>query len=447
MNRFAGQRVIVVGLAATGFATARVLLDEGAEVVVTETASTPAIEERAERLRTGGAAVETGGHDLEKLHADLAVVSPGIPPTAPVIRALDDAAVPLISEVELAYRLADCEFLAVTGTNGKTTTTSLLASMLERAGLDSLAAGNIGLPLVEAVGRVPHGGAIAAEVSSFQLTYIDRFRARVAVILNIAEDHMDWHGGMEPYAAAKARIFENQTPDDTTIVNRDDETVMELAMSTDARLITFSTSQRTADATFRDGSLFWQDEHIADVSDIRLRGRAGWEDALAAVAAALSYGVDLAAARGALLAFEPLSHRIEEVAVVAGVTFIDDSKSTNPHATLTAVAGLNDVVLIAGGRSKGMDLGPLAATVPPVIAVVTLGEAAGEVMEVFGDLVPTRAAATMDEAVKLASDMSVPGGSVLLSPACASLDMYGSYAERGDAFARAVRDLGSQGEE
>ena len=446
MSNFQGRKVIVAGLASTGFSTARALLEEGATVVVTEAKSTAEIEERAAWLRAHGGEVETGGHTVEVLDADLAVVSPGIPPTSEVIERLDAAGIPIISEVELAYRFGSCDLLAVTGTNGKTTTTSLLAAMLERAGVASMAAGNIGVPLIDAVRRVPPDGAIAVEVSSFQLAYIDRFRARVAVLLNVAEDHTDWHGGIEPYAQAKARIFENQLADDHAVLNADDERVMAIGAGARARKVTFSTS-RAAEASLDDGYLSWNGTRIVALSDLFLRGRAGWEDCLAAMAAAFSYGLDTESVRGALADFHPLGHRMEIVGTKDAVTYIDDSKATNPHATLAAVAGLQDVVLIAGGRSKGIDLGALAQTVPPVIAVVAIGEAAAQVEQVFDELVSVRTAATMDEATALASEMSVPGGSVLLSPGCASLDMYSSYAERGEAFQSAARHLGVEGED
>lgn len=445
MTDFRGKRVVVAGLGASGFAAARGLLEKGADLIVTESSSTADIEERATWLRAHGAKVETGGHTLDGWDADLAVVSPGITPSSGIITALVSAGVPIVSEVELAYRLARCSFLAVTGTNGKTTTTALLAAMLAEGGIPSLAAGNIGLPLVDAIRQVPAEGAIAAEVSSFQLAYISTFRPRVAVILNIAEDHTDWHGTLDSYADAKARILENQTAGDVAIVNLDDELVMRISARARGTVITFSVTQY-ADARLADGALWWGAERVAGAGDIALSGRAGWEDALAALAAACSFGVDVAAARRALESFRPLHHRLERVAVFDGVTFIDDSKATNPHATLAAVSGLKDVVLIAGGRSKGIDMSALSGVVPPVTAVVAIGEAREEIARVLSGLVPVARASTMDEAVELAAGRAVFGGSVLLSPGCASLDMYTSYAERGEAFARAVRQLIGEGD-
>ena len=439
---FEGQKVLVVGLGASGWAASRALVELGAKVRVTESSESPQMIERAEWLRARGAEVELGPHDLGRSDADLAVVSPGIAPTADVIRALEQSATRIISEVELAYQLATCDFLAITGTNGKTTTTSLLALMLERSGVRSVAAGNIGLPLIDAIGQVGAGGAIALEVSSFQLAGIETFRPRVAVLLNVAEDHTDWHGSFDAYSAAKARIVENQAEEDAFVVNADDERAWAVATGARSVVVPLSTTRAPADGIgIQDGRVVWRGENLMDASDIRLPGRAGAEDTLAAAAAALAYGIDRSAVQAAIAGFTSLRHRLEAVEVIDGVTYIDDSKATNPHATLAAVAGLTDVVLVAGGRSKGIDLLSLRLTVPPVIAVVAIGEASGELERVFDGLVPVDRASSMDDAVRAARARSVPGGSVLLAPGCASLDMYESYAERGDDFVRSVRDL------
>ncbi len=440
--KFAGQRVLVAGLGVSGFAAARCLLTLEAKVKVTESGASPELAERADRLRSLGAEVELGGHDLSDLDADLAIVSPGIPLTSELFKVLSERGVPVWSEIELAYRLAECEFLAVTGTNGKTTTTSLLASILERGGVPSLAAGNIGLPLVEAIASVPQGGAIALEVSSFQLATIDTFAPRVAVLLNVAEDHMDSHGSMAGYIAAKARITENQGPSDVLVFNADDPICVEIAARSSARKLPFSAASLSVrGAGIKEGWIVVDERRVIEADALPLPGRAGIEDAMAAAAAGLVFGVELEAVRGALSDFRPLGHRLETVASVDGVSFIDDSKATNPHATLAAVKGLSDVVLIAGGRSKGIDLSPLASTVPPVIAVIAIGEARGEVVDVFSGLVDVQVADNMREAVSLAMSRSIRAGSVLLSPGCASLDMYESYVARGEDFARCVREL------
>jgi UDP-N-acetylmuramoylalanine--D-glutamate ligase len=445
---FAGSRVLVVGLGGSGFAAAKALLSRDAKVRVTEAADGPAIQVRAAALRELGAEVEVGGHDHSRLDADLAIVSPGIAPSAPVVQAVVSGGVEIWSEVELAFRMAKCEFLAVTGTNGKTTTTSLLAAMLRAGGIESVAAGNIGLPLVDAVASVPEGGAIAVEVSSFQLANTVRFHPKVAVLLNIAEDHTDWHGSLKAYAAAKARIVENQTATDSFVVNADDDLAMEVASHARSQVLRFSAISlppTPGSIGVSEGAVTWRGRTVFGLDIVPLPGRGGAEDAIAAAGAALEYGVNIDSVEQALRGFHPLPHRLQLIAEIGGVSYIDDSKATNPHATLAAVTGLDRVVLIAGGRSKNIDLTPLARAVPPVTAVVTLGEAAEEVEKVFEGLVPVQRAASMTEAVRLASAAASSGGSVLLSPGCASLDMYESYAARGEAFARAVQALSAGG--
>ncbi len=432
----------MVGLGETGAWTARSLLALGASVSVTEGSTSPRIEEVAEELRAKGARVETGGHDLEKLEGELAVVSPGIPPTAPVISAIRDAGIDIISEIELGSRLAQGDLIAVTGTNGKTTTTSLLDAMLSQGGLASAAAGNIGRPLMQVIAERPQPDVIALEVSSFQLDTIETFKPKLAVLLNIAEDHTDWHGSTEAYAAAKAKITKNQTSYDSLLYNADDDRIANIAAASNARTVPFS-ARRVPEDGFgvADGRVETPGGALIDVAELTLLGIAGIEDSVAAAAAALTYGVDRAAVVRALKGFRALSHRMEVVADANGVRYIDDSKATNPHATLTAVEGLSDVVLIAGGRSKGIDLTPLTSTVPPVVAVVALGEARDEIERVFEGLVPVEVVDSMTEAVRYASKFVTAGGSVLLSPGCASLDMYESYAHRGEDFARAVKRL------
>jgi UDP-N-acetylmuramoylalanine--D-glutamate ligase len=445
MTSFAGRRVLVVGLGASGFGAAKALVELDAKVRVTELADTPATRERAEVLRREGVEVEIGEHDLDRLDADLAILSPGIPPSAPIVGAIRGEHIDVWSEVELAYRLARCDFLAVTGTNGKTTTTAMLGAILAEAGIPSAAAGNIGWPLIDAVAEIPEGGAIAAEVSSFQLAAIESFRPRVAVVLNIAEDHTDWHGSVGEYAAAKARIVVNQTAEDSFLPNANDERAMAIASTTRAKVVPFSSSTPPpASIGVHAGFIIREGVKLLAVDDVPIPGEAGLEDAAAAVGAALEYGVDTRAIARAVKSFRPLAHRLEVVARADGITYIDDSKATNPHATLAAVRGLHDVVLIAGGRSKGVDLTALAAAVPPVTSVVALGEAREAVARVFEGITPVEVVDTMEQAVRAARSSAKPGGSVLLSPGCASLDMYESYSARGEDFARCVR-AGLQG--
>jgi UDP-N-acetylmuramoylalanine--D-glutamate ligase len=441
MNDFAGKRVLVVGLGISGFSAARVLSSLEAKVRVTESSSTEAILERAEALRHESIEVETGSHDHDRLDADIAVASPGIPLDAAVVQTLRKRGIELIGEFELGYRLRpDLSYLAVTGTNGKTTTTSLLSTMLDETGMRVLTAGNIGLPLAEAVVGAPGDAVVAVEVSSFQLATTDGFRPKVGVLLNVAEDHTDWHGSFENYVVAKGRIVENQQPGDVFVYNAEDAHAVKVAAGARSRTVPFSAVGSAAGgAGVAEGEMTWQGKPLIAASELPLVGRAGVEDTAAAAAAALSFGADREAVVRAIKSFRPLGHRLEVVAQTEGIVFIDDSKATNPHATVAAVADLTDVVLIAGGRAKGIDLAPMAQVVPPVTAVIAMGEAAEEVSEVFGELVTVERARDMQDAVSRALELVPPEGSVVLSPGCASLDMYESYAQRGEDFARAVR--------
>ena len=438
-----GRSVLVVGLGASGEAAAIALHEMGANVRVTDEGSSTAIEERADRLRSQGIVAETGGHSFDDLDAEVAVISPGISPSSAILIWLADLGVRTIGEVELAYSIISQPIIAITGTNGKTTTTALVAKILEESGREALAAGNIGTPLIEAPARLGTADAvIAAEMSSFQLASIETFRPKVAVILNIAEDHLDWHVTLEAYAASKARIFENQTEEDFLVYNADDRVVSGLVEDARSKKIPFSSTRGIPDGMGVDGDVVvWRGSPLFPVADVPMAGAAGLEDALAAAAATLAFGVEPDAVGHGLKSFVPLPHRLQVVARSGGITYIDDSKATNPHATLAAVRGLENVVLIAGGLSKGVDLTPLRQTVPPVIAVVVMGEAQDELERVFAQYVPVERATDMDDAVRRAQARTISRGSVLLAPACASLDMYESYAARGKAFARAVDDF------
>jgi len=442
----------VVGLGLTGEAVARRAADEGGEVtVVDDRPSSAGFAERAARLAPLGVAVvaEPDAAALARLvrGADLVVPSPGVPESHPVYDLARRSGVALVSEVELAAATArhlGRTLVAVTGTNGKTTVTTMVAQMLQDGGIRAVAAGNIGRPLVDAV----HDDVevVVAEVSSFQLRFTDTFRPRVAVLLNAAPDHLDWHPDFDSYVAAKARIFANQSGDDLLVYNADDAAVRRAAEAAPARKVAFTLRPRTAHGapvygvaggclTRADGSPF------LPVADLARSGPHDIANALAAAAAAFAAGAGEAAVASVLRSFAGLPHRVTPVGQSGGVTFVDDSKATNPHATLAALAGFDSVVLIAGGRNKGLDLGVLRSEAGRVRAVVAIGEAAGEVAACFEGVRPVQRAGSMAEAVQRAAGLAEPGDTVLLSPACASFDWYRSYGERGDDFAARVRAL------
>jgi UDP-N-acetylmuramoylalanine--D-glutamate ligase len=348
--------------------------------------------------------------------------------------------IPIWSELDVGARLCGVRYAAVSGTNGKSTTTKLLAVMMRAAGLDAVACGNIGHPFSQAA-REGHD-ALSVEASSFQLRFHHWLHPSVSVLLNVAPDHLDWHGSMEAYASAKARVFELQGVADTHVGNADDEAAAAISRSAPCDVVWF---RRTAPGSGEVGIV--GGEVVARLGrEVRL-GRPAHDaagfmaDCAAAAAAGLAFGLPEEAVGEAIRTMAPLPHRGEEVARVGGVGFLDDSKATNVHAALHALEGKRDVVLVAGGMAKGVDLSPLSGAVGSLAGVVAIGEAAGEVVTVFDGLVRVRTADSIEEAVREAYAMAVPSGTVLLAPACASWDMFHDYTERGDRFAAAARAL------
>jgi UDP-N-acetylmuramoylalanine--D-glutamate ligase len=443
-------RVVIIGFGVTGRAVARYARAHGDDVTVYDDSPSADLVAAANAL---GVAVETTPPpgDLAKCLAGVSLVvpSPGVPVSHPVFAEAAQAGVPVVSEIELASRLraaAGPQLVAITGTNGKTTVTTLVTAMLQASGISAVAAGNIGVPLVEAVTSAAE--VCVAEVSSFQLQFTETFRPAVSCWLNLSPDHLDWHPTIGHYAGAKSRIWRNQEPGDTAVINADDALVVASASSIPkgVRVIGFSVS-RDAPYTY-DGVMLRGPggEEIMAAQELPRALPHDVANALAAAAVASAAGATADGCRSALKGAPLLPHRVSLVGSGRGVDWYDDSKATTPASVLAAVAGLESVVLIAGGRNKGLDLGVLASGVPPVRAVVAIGEAAGEVTEAFRGLVPVQAAQTMEEAVSLAASLSSAGDSVLLSPGCASFDWYGSYAERGDHFVSLVKSLLSKGE-
>jgi UDP-N-acetylmuramoylalanine--D-glutamate ligase len=433
---FAGERAVVVGLGVAGRAAARVLLEEGAGVVVSEARAGV---EAPEELRVAGLEIRDGGHEPGHLDdATLVVVSPGVTPASPVVAWARERDLPVWGELELGMRLAEGPIVAVTGTNGKTTTTGMIASCLRAEGLDATACGNIGHPFPLAA-REGHD-ALVVECSSFQLEFQESFHPRVSVLLNLAPDHLDWHGSMAAYAASKARIFERQTDGDTHVGNRDEGLAADVSRSAPCETRWFTLGDP------REGETGWVGDELASAGDgLELLG--GIEpdtdalraDAAAAAGACLAFGVTTDAVRAGLAAYTPEPHRGETVARARGVRFVDNSKATNPHAALAAVGAARGVVLVAGGDAKGVDLSPLGALADRLAGVVAIGAAADELVRLFDGRVPTRKAGSIEEAVRTAFDLAPFEGVVLLAPACASWDMFRDYRERGERFAAAAR--------
>jgi UDP-N-acetylmuramoylalanine--D-glutamate ligase len=435
--------VAVVGFAVTGQAVARALRAAGTQVVAVEDAPTAEHEAAARSL---GVELVTSP-DGDRLAAvvgrcELVVVSPGVTPRHPVFSLVPPSR--LVSEIELAYRLSPIPIVAVTGTNGKTTVTILVTAMLVASGVRAEASGNIGAPLISTVTGGEADVAVA-EVSSFQLALSTSFRPRVAAWLNVAENHLDWHRTYHDYVAAKERIWANQRDGDVAVANCDDPVVIVAARRSAGRLVTFGT---TGDGYRLEGGSFLAPGGglLATSADLARDLPHDRLNALAALATAIEAGGAPDGCRAALRVTEPPAHRLTHVATVDGVEYYDDSKATTPAAVAAAIRGFESVVLILGGRNKGLDLSAVRRAVDDQAAlvvrgVVAIGEAGADVAAAFAPDYGVITASSMGEAVAAAAGLARPGDTVLLSPACASFDWYESYATRGDDFAAEVRRL------
>ncbi|HZD79869.1 MAG TPA: UDP-N-acetylmuramoyl-L-alanine--D-glutamate ligase [Actinomycetota bacterium] len=440
-GRFAHERVVVVGLGVAGRAAARVLAEEGARVRVSEARPDPG---GVDEIASLGVEVRVGGHHPEHLDGASAVVaSPGVSEHAPVLGWARERGVPIWSELDVGARLCEVPYVAITGTNGKSTTTKLVATMMQAAGLDAVACGNIGHPFSIAA-REGHE-ALAVEASSFQLRFHHWLHPRVSVLLNVAPDHIDWHGSIAGYAASKARIFALQGDGDVHVGNAEDPAAAQISRRASCEQIWFRLGEPgEGEVGYADGELRSRFHEAVDLGRPALDTAGFRADAAAAAAAGLAFGLDGEAVGTGLSRMEPLPHRGEAVAHVGGVVFLDDSKATNVHAALNALAGKGDVVLIAGGLSKGAELGPLVTAAPSLAGLVAIGEAASELVSLFEGLVAVRKAGSIEEAVRTAFELCPRPGTVLLAPACASWDMFRDYTERGERFARAALALGEE---
>ncbi|MDA8100554.1 MAG: UDP-N-acetylmuramoyl-L-alanine--D-glutamate ligase [Nitrospiraceae bacterium] len=441
---FRNKRVTVVGMARSGIAAARALHALGASVTITDKKPLDQLAGQIQQLGAQGIKVEAGGHP-ERLfiETDLIVLSPGVPKIPPILAAKRHG-VKVIGELELGWLLADAPFAGITGTNGKSTVTTLVGLMLQKAGKKTLVAGNIGNALTESLSGLRGQDWIVVELSSFQLEDIDTFRPRVATILNVTQDHLDRYPTMEDYAEAKARVFLNQGKDDVLVLNCDDPLVRALASRAASRIVPFSRLEELANgACVKLGDLVVAGKVICPISDIRIKGVHNLENALAAAAVATAAGADAASIASVLREFPGLEHRLEFVRTKDGVTYINDSKGTNVGAVVKSVEGFDaPVILIAGGLDKGSDFRPLFDLFKrKVKLLILIGKAADAMEKALGASTETVRAATLAEAVRIGHDRAGSGDVVLLSPACASFDMFRDFEDRGRQFKDAVRAL------
>ena len=441
-----GQHVVVVGAARSGIAAAQLLIDRGARVTLSER------RERfpeADSLSERGVSLELGGHRIDTFErADLIVISPGVPPEQPAIDVARSRGVPVIAEIELASRWLKGRVIAITGTKGKSTTTTLAGRILEQAGFDVTVGGNIGAPLSAQVERSKPETLHVVETSSFQLEGIVDFRPWISVLLNVSPDHLDRHPDVGAYVAAKARIFENQQADDWAVVNADDPIVLDLVTKARARQRPFARRTHLRYGTVIDSE--WianrhesHTDRLVPLSAIHLLGPHLVYDVMAAVTVGAIAGASSDAMTAAVEAFRGLEHAMELVAEQGDVRFVNDSKATNVDAALHSIESFDaGLVPIIGGRFKGGDLGLLREPLKRrAKAVVAIGEAQARVRNAVADVVPVHDAGSIDEAVRKAFELARPSGVVLLAPACSSFDMFRDYAERGQKFKEAVRRL------
>lgn len=445
------KKVLVVGLGKSGVASALFLNALGAHVTVSDSKTEDQLREEIPVLLDHGIAVETGGHgDRTFRNQDLIVVSPGVPvDAAPLVQARAQGET-VIGEVELAAQFLRGPIVAITGSNGKTTTTSLIGEIVAAGGFATAVGGNIGTPAVSLVEHATPKTVVVLEISSFQLETIRTFRPRVAVILNVTPDHLDRHRTFETYVSAKARIFENQTSDDFSVLNADDPTCVEMMQRTKAQVVWFSRRKQVSSGAFvENGRVLFRSSgaqhQIMQVSEIPLKGAHNLENVLAAVCAGMLMGCQPEQIREAVRAFKAVEHRLEYVATIRGVQYFNDSKATNVDATIKAIESFPaNIHLILGGKDKGSDYSVLNELIRNrVKRVYTIGAAASKIesqivgAEVFH-------AETLETAVKRATASAVDGDVVLLAPACASFDQFNNYEHRGRVFKEVVQALATQ---
>jgi UDP-N-acetylmuramoylalanine--D-glutamate ligase len=443
-----GKKVLVVGLGKSGFAAALFLRRRGAQVTVSEQRSEQALSEEIPSLLEAGIAVEAGGHGLLTFRRqDLIVVSPGVPLSTPELVQVRALGLPVIGELELAARFLQGEVLAITGSNGKTTTTTLCGEIFKASGLKTLVAGNIGLPVIEVVDQSTAGTWSVLEVSSFQLETADSFHPRIAMILNITPDHLDRHGSFENYVSMKERIFARQTGEDYLILNADDHAAQQAAARARSQVLWFSRSKVVRRGAFvLNGVVMFRASEegssipVLPLAEIPLKGEHNIENVLAAVCAACVANIPAEVIARTVASFQAVEHRLEFVTNIHGVEYYNDSKATNVDATAKAIASFpGNIHLILGGKDKNSDYTQLNALLEArVKAVYTIGAAAEKIEGQIAGVTRVIRTETLEAAVDQAAAQAVAGDVVLLAPACSSYDQFENYEQRGKVFKQAV---------
>jgi UDP-N-acetylmuramoylalanine--D-glutamate ligase len=445
------KRVLVVGLGKSGLSSALFLRAQGAQVTVSDTRSAEALAKEIPALLEAGIMVESGGHGLLTFRRqDLIVVSPGVPMDTPEVKQVHAFGLPVIGELELASRFLKGKVVAITGSNGKTTTTTLLGKIFTDAGGPTLLGGNIGVPVIDLVAKSTSDTVSVLEVSSFQLETVEQFHPWIALVLNITPDHLDRHGSFENYAAAKTRITERQDAGDFLVLNAEDKPTQMVAAKTRAQIYWFSPRRAVKQGAFVHGeSIVFlakegaKAEPIMPVAEITLKGAHNIENVLAAVCAARLAGIPAEKIRASVAGFKGVEHRLEFVRSLHGVDFYNDSKATNVDAAMKAVASFaGGVHLILGGKDNNSDYGTMAELLKELVKIVyTIGSAAQKIEHQLHGVVKIVSAETMQTAVAEAAKSAVAGDVVLLAPACSSFDQFENYEHRGQVFRQLVNEL------
>ena len=446
---FAGKRVLVVGMARTGMAAAGFLRTRGACVTVSDRRGRDSLQPEIRRLEALGIDCEVGGHRPETFRkTECIVVSPGVPLEQPVLKEAAGRGTQILSEIELASRFLRGKIVGITGSNGKTTTTTLVGEILKSAGFRAQVGGNIGVPLISLVESSASDSINVVELSSFQLETVSSLRAHIAVILNITPDHMDRYPTLAAYARAKLNLLRNQTASDYAVLNREDRLLLDLAVQPAAQEYWFSSGIPVDQGTcLQNGALVFSQggrrEQMVRVEEIQVKGRHNLENVAAAVTVARLLGASAPSIRESVARFRGVSHRLEWVREVRGVDFYNDSKATNPASAQRALEAFEQrLILILGGRDKASDFSVLSPQVSRrVKGLVLLGEASRKIESQLAGTAPVTRAATMEEAVRLAFGQADRGEVVLLAPACSSFDMFRDYEDRGNVFKEAVNRL------
>ena len=440
------KKILVLGLAKSGVAAANLLHKLGAEVTVND--RLPIEENEAGKaLQEVGIKVICGGHPIEILddHFDVIVKNPGIPYNNPLVLKALDKEIPIITEIELGYQVSEADFIGITGSNGKTTTTTLLFDILKQGKKQPLIAGNIGTVACEVAQAASSENLIVTELSSFQLMGIEEFRPKIAILLNIFDAHIDYHGSRKNYVNAKGQLFKNQTEEDYCILNADDEEVLSLGDRNKAKKVLFSTKQVLKEGTYiKDNCIYYNQDNVLSLKDIALPGKHNLENIMAALSAAKILGVDNETIRDVLNVFTGVKHRLQYVETIAGRKFYNDSKATNILATKKAITAFaKPVILLAGGLDRGNEFDELIPELKNVKTLIAFGQTASKLERAakLAGIESIQHVDNVEHAVNIAYELSIAGDVVLLSPACASWDQYKTFEERGDMFIDAVHKL------